>query len=109
MGITKIIRAGTEHFTSREWQELVICARLAPAEPEPAAQAEPQHQQAQQVPVEQVPISLASPETQHREIAETRPIQAAEHEGAATFWSDSAGFTSELPKSQVSYQREPKL
>merc|ERR1712137_294168 len=87
--ITKIIRAGTEHFTPREWQDLVISARLAPAETDIAQQkSEEQLQQPQQNQSDQIPISLASPEPQHREIAEPRPVLSDNDGSTATFWSN---------------------
>lgn len=112
--ITKIIRAGTDHFTQREWQELVINQRLLPQEPELAQEvySEPQVQQGQS---EQLPISLASPEVQHREMSAPGP--ALGNELQEPFWSDPMGFTSESNKSLVAHlpiaeefvQRDPKL
>jgi len=73
--VSRIIRAGAEHFTMREWQSLVIAARTSP--PPEAGMAdivEEELPQASAPSCEQLPC-LSSPAPQYRQVPAAPPVQ----------------------------------
>lgn len=112
--VARIIHSGAEHFTYREWQELVHKPRnvaLAPRDADTIVDGY-NEQQAMQEQREQVGVSLASPVPQHRELpALQSPPLASPTSGSNVEVSTTAalGSSSNVVDSPPPVNREPRL
>lgn len=103
--VMRVIRRGSEHFTTREWQTLVVSLRVAP-EAELAAGAAEQPAEPQPAPAppqprpppggEQLP-SLASPAPRYRQVAPPSPVPDTATSALAVSAADQVATPPEDP------------
>lgn len=109
----RIIRAGAEHLTQREWQDLIIGVRMGPAGPETSADVA-YEQPVQLKQHEQMPVSLESPAPQYRQVPEPEPAKRDRENGLPFAFASSGsaeGFKSTVGAEETATlgQYEPKL